>query len=148
MLVNNDPSPEEFPDHYHIMGLGRERYKATEKQIKDNYKKLSLKLHPDKCGIAAASEEEKEEIEQRFKSLQIGYEVLTDSKRRREYDSVDAPPTDMPTDFDFEDYFDVCIPAFEELCRWYDGKANAEKFIERDPDAPFEKVRKLSLIHI
>ena len=26
-------------------------------------------------------------------------EVLTDPKRRREYDSVDAPATDLPEDF-------------------------------------------------
>ena len=70
-------------------------------------------------------------------------EVLSDSKRRREYDSVDADPTDLPTDFDFEDYFDVCIPAFEDLCMWFDGKQDARKFIEKDPNAPFEKVRKM-----
>ena len=134
---------KEFPDHYHIIGLGRDRYRATDKQIKDNYKILSLKLHPDKCGVANASEEEKEEIEGRFKSLQLAYEVLLDSKRRREYDSVDAAPTKLPTDFDFDDYFDVCIPAFEDLCMWYDGKGDPKKFIEADPEAPFEKVRKM-----
>ena len=69
--------PEEFADHYDILGLGRERYKATEKQIKDNYKILSLKMHPDKCGVAQATEEEKEAIEQRFKALQLAFEAGT-----------------------------------------------------------------------
>ena len=127
------------------MGLGRERHLASVDAVKKNYKIRSLLLHPDKCGIAQASEEEKEKIEKRFKDLQTAYEVLTDPKKRREYDSVDAPPTKLPTKLDEEgaDYFEKCIPAFKELARWYEGKGDPMKFIEEDPDAPFEKVRKM-----
>ena len=127
------------------MGLGRERHLASVDAVKKNYKIRSLLLHPDKCGIAQASEEEKEKIEKRFKDLQTAYEVLTDAKKRREYDSVDAPPTKLPTKLDEEgaDYFEKCIPAFKELARWYEGKGDPMKFIEEDPDAPFDKVRKM-----
>jgi len=134
---------KEFADHYDIMGLGRERYKATADQIKVNYKRLSLQMHPDKCGVAQATEDEKEAIEARFKALHTASEVLSDSKRRREYDSVDADPTDLPMDFVSEDFFEAVIPAFEDLVMFFDGKQDAGKFIEADPDAPFENVRKM-----
>jgi DnaJ family protein C protein 2 len=41
------------------------------------------------------------------------------------------------------DYFELCIPAFEDLCMFFDGKQDASKFICADPDAPFESVRKM-----
>uniref|UniRef100_A0A7R9XX86 J domain-containing protein n=1 Tax=Micromonas pusilla TaxID=38833 RepID=A0A7R9XX86_MICPS len=133
----------EWPDLYDVIGLGRERYLATEKQIRDEYKRRSLWLHPDKCGVANASEEDKEKIEARFKNLQLALETLTDTKRRREYDSVDAPPTKLPSDLSPETFFDVAVPAFKSLAMFFDGKQDANKFIEADPDAPFERVRKM-----
>ena len=66
------------------MGLGRERFNATVEQVQANFKVRSLLLHPDKCGIAQASEEDKEKLEKRFKDLQTAFEVLTDPKRRRD----------------------------------------------------------------
>ena len=48
---------------------------APEKQIKDNYKVLSLKLHPDKCMNSNTSEEEKEVFEARFKGLHSAFEA-------------------------------------------------------------------------
>ena len=59
------------------------------------------------------------------------------------YDSVDAPPTKLPMKFETEDFFEKAIPAFQSLVRWFDGKGDAAKFIESDPDAPYEKVRKM-----
>ena len=103
-------------------------------------------LHPDKCGIAQASEEEKEAIEKRFKDLQTAFEVLTDPKKRREYDSVDAPKTKLPASKladDGSNWFDLVPPALTELARFFDGKQDTTKFIETDPDAPFERVRKM-----
>ena len=127
------------------MGLGRERFKATVEQVQANFKVRSLLLHPDKCGIAQASEEDKEKLEKRFKDLQTAFEVLTDPKKRREYDSVDAPRTKLPKKLaeDGSDWFEKCIPAFKELARFYDGKGDASRYIEEDPEAPFEKVREM-----
>ena len=140
------PKGKEFLDHYHAMGLGRERHLCTEDDVRKKYKVRSLLLHPDKCGIAQASEEEKEAIEKRFKDLQTAFEVLTDPKKRREYDSVDAPKTKLPASKladDGSNWFDLVPPALTELARFFDGKQDATKFIETDPDAPFERVRKM-----
>ena len=140
------PKGKEFLDHYHAMGLGRERHLCTEDDVRKKYKVRSLLLHPDKCGIAQASEEEKEAIEKRFKDLQTAFEVLTDPKKRREYDSVDAPKTKLPASKladDGSNWFDLVPPALTELARFFDGKQDATKFVETDPDAPFERVRKM-----
>ena len=74
-----------------------------------------MKLHPDKCGIAGADEEGKEAIEQRYKAVAIAYEVLSDDKRRREYDSVDAPKHDLPTSIKPGRRGLAFIPAFQKL---------------------------------
>jgi hypothetical protein len=49
------PKGKLFLDHYDVMGLGRERFKATVEQVQANFKIRSLMLHPDKCGIAQVS---------------------------------------------------------------------------------------------
>ena len=140
------PKGAEFLDHYDIMGLGRERFHATVEQVQVNFKIRSLLLHPDKCGIAQASEEDKEKLEARFKNLQTAFEVLTDPKRRREYDSVDAPKAKLPTaklNDDGSNFFEKAIPAFKSLAKFFDGKQDASKFINEDPESPYTEVKKM-----
>lgn len=63
-------------DHYNVLGISRS---ATDKEIKTEYRKLARKLHPDvNSGDATASE--------RFKRVNEAYEVLSDSKKRKDYD--------------------------------------------------------------
>ncbi len=133
---------KEYPDHYGAIGLAVERYLATPEQIKENFQEYSMKLHPDKCGIAGADEEGKEAIEQRYKAVAIAYEVLSDDKRRREYDSVDAPKHDLPTSIKpGKTWFTTFIPAFQKLERWSDVKGG--HVICEDEDAPYEDVKKM-----
>ncbi len=47
--------------------------KATMKEIKDVFRKLSLKYHPDKC-----SNENKKECEEMFKKINRAYSVIMD----------------------------------------------------------------------
>jgi len=133
---------KEYPDHYGAIGLAVERYLATPEQIKENFQEYSMKLHPDKCGIAGADEEGKEAIEQRYKAVAIAYEVLSDDKRRREYDSVDAPKHDLPTSVKAgKTWFETFIPAFKKLERWSEVKGG--HVICEAEDAPYEDVKKM-----
>ena len=62
--------------HYEVLGVARD---ADDAQLKKAYRKLALKLHPDKnVGDASAAE--------KFKELNASYETLTDATERRWYD--------------------------------------------------------------
>jgi len=56
--------------------------KATDKEIRKAYRKLAIKYHPDK------NLDNKEESEKKFKQITEAYEVLTDKKKRQEYDML------------------------------------------------------------
>jgi DnaJ-class molecular chaperone len=61
--------------YYQILGIST---KASEKDVKKAYRKKALKWHPDVCKEPNA--------EDMFKKLAEAYEVLSDARRRREYD--------------------------------------------------------------
>jgi len=63
-------------DVYEILGVARD---ATADQIKKAYRKLALQFHPDKTPGDKAAEE-------KFKEVTLAYEVLSDPKKREEYD--------------------------------------------------------------
>jgi curved DNA-binding protein len=81
------------------MGVARD---ATQDQIKQAYRKLARKYHPDVSKEADA--------ETRFKELGEAYEVLKDPEKRAAYDQLGAghkageefrPPPDWGTGFEF-----------------------------------------------
>jgi len=70
----------EFKDYYATLGVAKS---ATDKDIKQAYRKLARKHHPDvNPGDKAA--------ESRFKALNEAYEVLGDPDKRRKYDELGA----------------------------------------------------------
>lgn len=76
-------------DYYNILGITEEEKKLQgkefEKIIKPKYKKLCLQFHPDKQ--QGKSENEKKEAEEKFKEIAEAYSVLSDEKKRQEYDN-------------------------------------------------------------
>src|SRR5262245_33567872 len=100
-----------FRDYYEVMGVPRS---ATQYEIKNAYRRLARKHHPDvNPGDKGA--------EDRFKELNEANEVLSDPEKRRRYDQLGAnwkagaefrPPPGWQQsqpqgggDFDFEEVF-------------------------------------------
>src|ERR1700758_2648234 len=65
-------------DYYELLGVPR---KASAKDIRNAFRKLARKYHPDLNPGDKSSEE-------KFKQLQEAYDVLSDSKKRQMYDQV------------------------------------------------------------
>ena len=66
-------------DYYQLLGVGRV---SSEMEIKKQYKKRALELHPDK----QSTQEEKEICEEKFKLMGEGLEILCDQFKRDLYD--------------------------------------------------------------
>lgn len=64
-------------DYYSALELSRT---ATTQEVKQAYRKLALKWHPDK------NLDRKDEAEKKFKEINEAYEVLSDEKKRKVYD--------------------------------------------------------------
>jgi molecular chaperone DnaJ len=65
-------------DFYKVLGVDK---KATAEEIKKTYRALARDLHPDKTKGDAAKEEQ-------FKAVSEAYEILSDVKKRAEYDEA------------------------------------------------------------
>src|SRR5512135_510697 len=69
-------------DYYEILGIDR---KALQDDVKKAYRKLARKYHPDlNPGDKSA--------ENKFKELNEAYEVLSDEKKRADYDQYGKSP--------------------------------------------------------
>jgi len=71
-------------DYYEILGVNLE---SDEESIKKAYRKMAMKYHPDKNPGDSKAEE-------MFKKVSEAYEVLSDSNKRRQYDSGGMVDTD------------------------------------------------------
>jgi len=89
----------EFKDYYKVMGVARD---ATDAQIKQAYRKLARKYHPD------VSKEK--DAEARFKEVGEAYEVLKSPEKRAAYDQLGKdyrpgqdfrPPPNWDSGFEF-----------------------------------------------
>lgn len=87
-------------DYYEVLGVPKD---ADAKAIKDAFRKLALQYHPDRNKEPGA--------EERFKEIAAAYAVLSDPKKRAEYDShgfagvAGFSPEDLFSGINFEDIF-------------------------------------------
>lgn len=71
-------------DLYAVLGLKKE---CTSTDLRNAYKKLALRWHPDRCCAAAMGNSKfKEEANKKFQAIQEAYSVLSDETKRFLYD--------------------------------------------------------------
>lgn len=113
-------------DYYQVLGVDR---KATQKEIKEAYRHLARKYHPDvNPGDKKA--------EDRFKEISAAYAVLGDAERRKKYDTLGSAWQHGPppgggfggTTVDFGDLGDIGFgDLFDSLFGRVGGRAASQR---------------------
>ncbi len=91
----------DYKDYYQTLGVGKS---ADEKEIKQAYRKLAMKYHPDRNPGDKQSEE-------KFKEINEAYQVLSDPEKRQRYDQLGDSYSrytqygGAPTGFNWEDWY-------------------------------------------
>jgi curved DNA-binding protein len=115
----------EFKDYYKVMGVARD---ATDAQIKQAYRKLARKYHPD------VSKEK--DAEARFKDVGEAYEVLRSPEKRAAYDQLGSnhragedfrpPPNWDAGGFEFSGDFSGAGPGGSSYSDFFDSLFGAQ----------------------
>ncbi len=99
-------------DLYKILGVTQN---SSKQEIRESYKKLVIKWHPDKNRKKIAGD--------MFKKIQIAYEILSDDKKREQYDNLNKNDDLSKNDnlgnnlvkFIFIKYYEIIL----EICNKY-----------------------------
>jgi molecular chaperone DnaJ len=79
--------------HYQTLQLSTH---ATADEIKQSYRQLAKKFHPDVNGGKAASDSAEPTLHERIIKINAAYEILSDDRKRREYDYLLQPAAAIP----------------------------------------------------
>jgi len=95
-----------YKDYYQILGVERD---ASAVQIKQAYRKLAHKYHPDVSTDPAG--------EERFKEIAEAYATLKDAEKRAEYDQLGrrAPGENFEPPPDWQQQFHQSAAAFDDV---------------------------------
>lgn len=106
-------------DPYETLGVSRS---ATDKEIRDAFKKLARKYHPDLHPGDKSAEE-------KFKDISAANDLLKDKEKRRRFDAgeIDASGAERPEERFYRDFADG--PAYASHAT-QDGFANREELEE------------------
>lgn len=103
-------------DHYAVLGLSKYRWRANQEQIKNAYRKKTLKHHPDKKAAQGRSEDDSF-----FKCVQRANDILSDPAKRRQFDSVDEEadiPPPSKKEVQKHGFYQKWKPVFESEARF------------------------------
>ena len=126
----------EKEDLYKVLGITDEEKKLTgeafNKVLSKKFKKLALKYHPDK--YATKPESERKAAEEQFKKISYANDVLSDPKKRQEYDNPfgsmgggDFRGGHWSTGSAFHEFMrDFHMPGFEDMEFMFTGRRSSE----------------------
>ncbi len=92
-------------DYYEVLGVSRD---ADEAEIKKAYRKLAMQHHPDRNA-------NDKEAEEKFKEIQAAYAVLSDKKKRANYDRFGHAGDGSSGAGGFGGGFDIFEDIFENI---------------------------------
>lgn len=117
-------------DYYKILGVEKS---ASTDEIKQAYRKLALKYHPDKGGG--------DEAEAKFKEASEAYSVLADDSKRKQYDQFGSTfeGSGGQGGFDFSNFNSGDFAGFEDIFEnffggSFGGRARGRRDITRGKD--------------
>ncbi len=110
-------------DLYETLGVTRS---ATDKEIKDAFKKLARKFHPDLHPGDKAAEE-------RFKEISVAHDLLGDKEKRRRFDAgeIDASGAERPQERFYRDFADGPAYASHAARDGFASNEELEAFLAR-----------------
>ncbi|MHA1975418.1 MAG: DnaJ domain-containing protein [Candidatus Hodarchaeales archaeon] len=106
-------------DYYKSLNVSKS---ASKSEIKKAYRKLALKYHPDR---AVDSGIEPKKAEEKFKEISEAYSVLSDEKKRQQYDQFGS---DYFSQFRGQSGFRSSIDPFEIFSQFFGGSTGGFSF--------------------
>jgi DnaJ-class molecular chaperone len=110
-------------DPYETLGVART---ATDREIKDAFKKLARKFHPDLHPGDKTAEE-------KFKAVSAANDLLKDKEKRRRFDAgeIDASGAEMPQERFYRDFADGPAYASHAAQDGFASNEELEEFLAR-----------------
>ena len=133
-------------DYYEILGVARN---ASDEDIKKAYRKLARQFHPD------LHPDKRKEMEAKFKEINEAYHVLSDPKKRSDYDLAgqvgfetgSGAPGYPPGGINFEEFGFGAGGGFEDIFSELFGRGGprGRRVAQKGPDLEYSLV--LDFIH-